>query len=257
MAFILGTNGNNELRGDTDNNRNDIILGLSGEDIIFGGVGNDWIFGGNDVDTLVGEDGNDNLYGEAGVDFLYGDRGNDTLNGGEDNDWLEGREDDDSLDGGNGDDYMVGGTGNDTLFGGNGIDYMSGGFGNDTLNGGAGTDYLFGVGVEEGTGIGEIDSLTGSLGADIFLIDQNGVNYDDGNPNTAGNSDYVLITDFFPNFQQDVISLRGAATDYSIGTSPVTFGTAIFYTAGQTTPELVAIVRGESFSNFNTGFAFG
>jgi hypothetical protein len=69
------------------------------------------------------------------------------------------------------------------------------------------------------------------------------VYYNDGNINTAGVNDYAVIKDFDVS---DLIQLTGSAGDYSLGSSPLaaTPGTAIYYTAGQLAPELIAVVQG-------------
>lgn len=86
-------------------------------------------------DSIVGGTGNDHFEGKSGNDTLFGGYGNDTLDGGEG---------DDSLRGFDGDDLLLGGNGNDTLVGDNGNDTLEGGAGNDLLLGGGGDDlYLF------------------------------------------------------------------------------------------------------------------
>jgi Ca2+-binding RTX toxin-like protein len=66
MAFILGTSGNNVLRGGT------------GPDQIYGFGGSDTLFGNGSNDLLSGGSGNDSLYGGAGNDTIVGGRGADT-----------------------------------------------------------------------------------------------------------------------------------------------------------------------------------
>ncbi|MBD2774565.1 hypothetical protein [Iningainema tapete] len=102
-------------------------------------------------------------------------------------------------------------------------------------------------------GIGQIDTLTGNAeGRNLYLLGlptDNGpvVFYNDGDPNTAGITDYALITNFVfaedPN-TQDRIVLTGDLSSYSIGASPegLPSGAGIFYTLNQAAPELIAIV---------------
>lgn len=155
-------------------------------------------------------------------------------------------------------DFFRGGRGNDTLNGGNGDDRVEGWAGSDILLGGAGNDTLDG-GFGGFLGIGEIDTLTGGTGADDFIV---GTRFDsyyvDGDPITNGVNDYALITDFSLS-EGDRIILQGAAEFYSMNFSPVAgvAGTAIYRTAGQVAPELIAIVQGEALAGFGSGFMFG
>jgi subtilisin family serine protease len=71
----------------------------------------------------------------------------------------------------------------------------------DIITGGDGPDRITGV-LSSGTdavsmGLGQIDVLTGGLGADVFLLgDSRGVFYDDRIKNNFGALDYALIKDF-------------------------------------------------------------
>jgi Ca2+-binding RTX toxin-like protein len=73
--------------------------------------------------------------------------------------------------------------------------------GNDEIIGGAGNDQLGGV-PKSGTlvadlGRNQIDTITGALGADLFLLaDSRGTFYNDGNNKNQGAGDYALIKDF-------------------------------------------------------------
>jgi hypothetical protein len=72
---------------------------------------------------------------------------------------------------------------------------------NDVITGGSSNDQLAGV-PSSGTlaadlGRGQIDTLTGGGGADLFLLaDSRGTFYNDGNTKTQGTGDYALIKDF-------------------------------------------------------------
>ncbi len=71
--------------------------------------------------------------------------------------------------------------------------------GNDTLIGGAGDDRLSGLpATGTATGKGSIDRLTGSAGADQFVLADalRGVFYNDGSNKSNGSKDYAWITDF-------------------------------------------------------------
>jgi hypothetical protein len=73
--------------------------------------------------------------------------------------------------------------------------------GSDVITGGSNNDRLAGV-PASGTrgssmGKGQIDTITGGLGADIFLVaDSRGTFYNDGSSKSQGLNDYVLIKDF-------------------------------------------------------------
>jgi Ca2+-binding RTX toxin-like protein len=73
--------------------------------------------------------------------------------------------------------------------------------GNDVITGGNGPDRITGVpsagSMPFQMGRGQIDTLTGGAGADIFVLaDSRGVFYDDGIRDNLGTSDYALIKDF-------------------------------------------------------------
>ncbi len=128
-----------------------------------GGTGNDTILGNSANNVLNGNAGNDTISGGAGNDTLNGGAGTDTLNGGDGTDTLNGGDGTDTLNGDAGNDTLNGDAGNDTLNGGDGNDTLLGGTGTNTLNGGAGDDTLVNSG-------GEIDSLTGGTGNDVYGI---------------------------------------------------------------------------------------
>ena len=70
--------------------------------------------------------------------------------------------------------------------------------GNDVLTGSNRSDTISGI-ASTGTnlGRGQIDTLTGLLGADIFLLaDARGTFYNDDNRRSRGNNDYAIIKDF-------------------------------------------------------------
>ena len=129
----------------------------------------------------------------------------------------------------------------------------------DNLVGTAGADTFVGVNTRSTTpGRNEKDVFTGGSGGDRFILgDANRVYYDDVSRRSPGLSDYALIKDF-SLADGDVIQLKGTASHYALGDSPLNGvpGTAIFLTAGQQQPELIGIAQGTSLSNFNRGFAF-
>ena len=90
-----------------------------------------------------------------------------------------------------------------TLWGTNGNDVLTGGNNNDTIAGvrSAGTNL----------GKGQIDTLTGSLGSDTFLLaDARGTFYNDGNARSQGTSDYAIIKDFSIS-DGDKIQVKGGS----------------------------------------------
>lgn len=121
MSVIVGTNGNDDLDGTSNN---DLIISGNGEDIIDAGGGNDLIFSGNGDDIINAGDGND---------VVVAGRGDDQIDGGEGHDLIFGGKGDDTILGGGGNDLIFGGKGDDTIDGGEGCDIISAGKGNDTV----------------------------------------------------------------------------------------------------------------------------
>ncbi|WP_407330434.1 hypothetical protein [Enterovibrio sp. 27052020O] len=182
---IIGTDQNDILHGDDNNNR---IYGLDYNDTLYGHGGDDELYGGSRSDTLYGGDGNDKLYGmtdtaptgpyygfnrlygESGNDELYGSLGIDYLYGGLDNDVLYGDQGNDRLDGDQGHDILYGGEGADNLYGDGGDDTLHGEEGTDKLNGGAGDDFLSGgEGDDKISGDAGNDQLEGDSGDDELI----------------------------------------------------------------------------------------
>jgi subtilisin family serine protease len=101
---------------------------------------------------------------------------------------------------------------------------------NNTLTGGSGDDRIAGV-VQTGTtaaalGRGQIDTLTGGVGKDTFLLaDSRGTFYNDGATRSQGLNDYVLITDFnaiddklqLANGSQYLYRFANSATEIFLG----------------------------------------
>ncbi len=154
--------------------------------------------GGNDDDIVYGGLGKDSIFGYSGKDSLFGGLGDDTIYGGKDN---------------------------DTLFGDQGDDFLSGDYGNDYLNGGLDNDTLIGVNQNDDLqrGFGQIDTLIGGGGADLFILGTTKTDtlYDDRiDDSTNGIRDYALIVDFGNIGGQDTIQLRGTKSQYILGNSP-------------------------------------
>ncbi|HEY8616168.1 hypothetical protein [Phenylobacterium sp.] len=113
---------------------------------------------GAGADTVRGGPQGDFILGGADA-FGRGDTSNNILSGLGGNDWLFGAGGHDALSGGDGDDTLFGWDGDDGLTGVGGTDYLEGGAGNDTLN------------AVDNLGEKSPDKLSGSAGADSFLVD--------------------------------------------------------------------------------------
>ena len=223
MAEILGTAGNDELIGEQGS---DSLFGLEGDDTINGLAGDDFIFGNQGADILGGNEGNDVIFGGKGNDSVA------SLGGG-----------DDQVFGNLDNDFLEGGDGNDQVFGGQGDDAVIGGGGNDLVSGDKGDDALIGVDIQNITnpGFGEIDTLVGGEGADIFaLVGSDSPSYYVG----LGNSDLGLITDF--NVAEDTIlaSVTDNITINDLNLEELGSGAGIFSQNG----DLIALVRGVTAS---------
>ncbi|MTJ44904.1 hypothetical protein FJR39_17730 [Dolichospermum flos-aquae UHCC 0037] len=132
-------------------------------------------------------------------------------------------------------DSIVTGGGNDTINGDGGDDTIYAGGGNDTINGVNGASLT--------RGLGEIDSLTGGAGSDIFILgNATKVYYDDGNTLTNGSNDYADITDLNIG---DIIQLQGTSSNYLLAV--VGADTQILINKPNTEPdELIGIVRNQT-----------
>ncbi|NEP90122.1 MAG: calcium-binding protein [Okeania sp. SIO2C2] len=197
---IFGNVGNDSIGGNEDSDRLD---GGIGNDSIAGNEGNDSIFGNDGNDSIFGNQDNDRLEGNLGNDTIRGGKGNDIVDGGFDLDFILGELGNDELSGGESEDLIFGGRDNDFLDGGGGNDILSGDLGNDTIVGGIGDDFIIGAGRQSGEN--EIDFLTGSAGADTFVLGNSDVAFYSG----AGSSDYGVIVDF-DNLEGDVVIAFGA-----------------------------------------------
>ena len=144
---------------------------------------------------------------DAGITKITGDKGNDTLNASA---YLIAA----TIIGGVGDDSILSGTGVDSLDGGKGNDSLFSGAGNDSLIGGEDDDWLQGTSATSG-GAGEIDTLTGGLGNDTFVLGDNIRAYYD-TPALA--SDYALIVDFTAGDKLQLKNFGGVGNGYIIQT---------------------------------------
>jgi RTX calcium-binding nonapeptide repeat (4 copies)/Subtilase family len=156
----------------------------------------------------------------SGGNLSLGTNAADVIVGSINGDTIAGFAGNDLIDAGSGNDSIDGGFGNDSIFGGSGNDTLIGNIGDDTLSG-----VIRGV---VNFGIGEQDRLIGGAGIDRFVLGD-GIDfyYSDSNIATAGLGDFATIVDFQI---EDRIQLRGAATNYAIGSASVggTNGVGIF-----------------------------
>ena len=121
----------------------------------------------------------------------------------------------------------------------------------DTLFGSSGGETISGI-AEASLRLGRntIDVLTGSGGADVFILgDARGRFYDDGNANRNGFSDYARITDFRSD---DKLQLKGSAADYLQGWVKVGGfeGTGIYFDSNKNgvldrNDELIVLVQNQ------------
>jgi Ca2+-binding RTX toxin-like protein len=216
----------------TGNDTINYSVGLRNYENINTGAGNDTINTGSGRDTVDGGAGNDllivdyssNLYtGTATYPGGIGSSINPNGFGGWNGYFYAyslSNGDHDQVDFTNIERFQITGTNfNDSINTGDGDDIITGGLGNDTLNVRNGNDILIGVDPNSSNpGRGEIDSFTGGLGRDRFILgDVSWLGYDDGNSTLAGNNDYAQITDFNPT--DDIIQLQGTSSNYLLTVS--------------------------------------
>ncbi|NCR49967.1 MAG: hypothetical protein GPJ12_13550 [Microcystis aeruginosa S11-01] len=214
-----------------------------------GNTGNDTLYTTNTRDVfLSGEAGNDKLTGNSGNDWLIGGEGADQIIAGAGDDLLYIDAQDTKIDGGDGTDIAIVTTPNGITLdlGTTKLEMALGNDGNDTftnssafsvtIDGGKGDDSIQG-----GTGKGEIDTFTGGIGRDTFILgDKTWIGYDDGNITSAGDNDYALITDFNPT--DDIIQLNGSSSDYLLTVSGANTNLYI-NKPGNEPDELIAIIN--------------
>ncbi|MDB9419312.1 hypothetical protein PN467_01890 [Microcystis aeruginosa CS-563/04] len=219
VQVASGNTGNDTLY--TTDTRNVFLSGEAGNDKLTGNSGNDWLIGGEGADQIIAGAGDDLLYIDA----------QDTL-----------------IDGGDGTDIAIVTTPNGITLdlGTTKLEMALGNDGNDTftnssafsvtIDGGKGDDSIQG-----GTGKGEIDTFTGGIGRDTFILgDKTWIGYDDGNITSAGDNDYALITDFNPT--DDIIQLNGSSSDYLLTVSGANTNLYI-NKPGNEPDELIAIIN--------------
>jgi Ca2+-binding RTX toxin-like protein len=263
----------NALTG-TGNELNNSIIGNNANNTLIGGLGNDTLNGGFGSDTMIGGLGDDTYYVDNTGDVLTENlnEGTDTVissinytlganlenltltgnaltgTGNALNNVLTGNSANNTLNGQDGDDIIYGENGNDLLIGGRG---------NDVLYGGNGNDVLIGY----GSGVGEVDTLTGGAGADIFCL---GVNFARLGSSAGGGvvgyigdgyAGYALITDWDAT---DTIELKGNINQYTIIQEDWQIGTAALETSiyynGANGLDLIGIVQDTGNAALNFSF---
>ena len=157
-----------------------------------------------------------------------------------------------------GNDKICASSQNDSIEGGDGNDILGGFRGNDIIRGGNGNDTIVGYRYSDlaASGDGEVDTLTGGSGADLFILSyQNaGKLYIPYQSNTD-NADYALITDF-KIAEGDRIQLvqptnsvsPGYAYQLKAAPTGLPTGTAIYAGSSANSLGLIAIVQGDVLS---------
>jgi len=221
----------------------DFVLGDFIENLVLEGSASIHGTGNGISNTIIGNSGANSIDGAGGIDSLVGGSGNDTyfiddigdvivetpavdidtviakFNGYALGDNLE------HLVLASGVAGVISGSGND------GANSLTGNSFSNNIFGGEGNDTLTG---SRTRGSGEIDTLRGGAGADVFVLgDVNNIYY-----TAAAGDDYALIQDF--NTAEDRLQIRGASTSYSVGAIDGDGYQSITFVA---TSELIAKVK--------------
>lgn len=121
----------------------------------------------------------------------------------------------------------------------------------NSVSGGVGNDRLTGV-LATGTsaaaiGRGQIDTLTGGEGADVFVLgDARGMFYDDRTANNLGNADYARITDFQAGSDKLQLFSGNYITTTSAGLTSLyrdNNGDGLLTSGGRQRDELIAVIN--------------
>jgi uncharacterized delta-60 repeat protein len=183
------------------------VVYVSGGNLVVNGVAHS-LAGVTEV-RVWGRGGNDDidLSGLSIKTFANGGAGNDTITGGSGDDVIFGGSGDDTITGGSGHDFLIGGDGKDRIVGSSGNDILVA----DDLECFLNLDYLRAISSDWATNRvvesdsdddildeifadGEIDKLTGSSGADLFIISSEDTitDYQFGKPKTNKDGDVVI-----------------------------------------------------------------
>lgn len=185
-----------------DSNRNDFVIGITGEERATVGFGNeptgrelldgdDFLDGGCEVmhDKLFGDDGSNlprGVVSIGGKDELRGRGGDDFLDGGLQGDVIVGGDGDDTIRGGSsGLNRIEGNAGIDAIDGGAATDVAHGNDGQDTIRGFGGNDLLFGG--------ADPDDLDGGDGNDVLVPGSGGATKGDRAAGGTGDDTIVVI----------------------------------------------------------------
>ncbi|HTQ14973.1 MAG TPA: calcium-binding protein [Rhizomicrobium sp.] len=247
---LMGTNGEDTLSGDANNN---ILYGSSGADNLSGGAGNDTLYGDKGYAGAISVSGGDGPMGAydvdpgtGGDDVLTGGAGNDTLDGGEGNDTAVYSDatsavtvdltvaSAQNVGGGDGKDTLVsieslvGSDFNDTLTGSSADNTLDGGAGNDKFYTNGGNDTVYGDDGNDTVFYNAAGTLAFHGGAGTDTLDAHVVSFDtswslgDDVENFVGGSGADTVTVLVPagttnhNFQgndgNDVLT-GGAGND--------------------------------------------
>ena len=227
-----GNSDNNTLSG---NSLNNTLHGGSGEDTLLGDIGNDFYYINSSSDMVIEAVGRGTDAIEVSSVTTY------TLANNVERLLL-----------GSGAWNGVGNSLNNLLAGNADANSLSGAAGNDSLFGNDGDDTLLGALGSSTGGLGEIDTLTGGAGNDVFVLGTSaGYLYNDARSTSVGASDYALITDFTSG--SDKLQLVGSASNYYLGAHSVAGLTAhqgLFRELGAT-DELIAIIQGSPIVALN------
>ncbi|NJO72253.1 MAG: calcium-binding protein [Oscillatoriales cyanobacterium RM1_1_9] len=124
-----------------------------------------------------------------------------------------------------GDDLIFGGVGNDLIYGGQDNDNLSGDVGDDFLSGDKGDDLLVGVSFASANpGRGELDTLSGGAGIDVFALGDATRTYYLG----TGLNDVALLIDFAPAEDLIAVSTTNNLSISAFSLAGIGEGTGIF-----------------------------
>jgi Ca2+-binding RTX toxin-like protein len=231
-------------RGEADGDRFfniENILGSAYGDKLTGNAGDNDIDPGLMLNGIDDIDGGDGIEDRLTVNYSLSDYGTAGVIGGIPYGYLERNDSDPDLTskvvfqaierlyiiGTSQNDQLFGGDLNDVFFTGAGNDYILSGLGSDIISASDGDDILEGSKYYDKFRVAqEIDTLTGGLGADKFVLAEGVTDFQDGRSGSSfysgnQNSDYALITDFNPD-EGDRLQLHNGNREYYSVESTIT-----------------------------------